>query len=134
MSSEFGAFVSDFSAVRNKCPLKGFLTTDPSNLFCCYVFVFSSDGLSCIAGCRCPQEAFNPVCGSDGVEFRSPCHAGCSSMETDTNNKATVRIVLSFHSEVVVHFFHLPDILLLHALTDTQHRTHVFSINSYCVQ
>ncbi|KAM8900449.1 solute carrier organic anion transporter family member 2B1 isoform 3-T4 [Spinachia spinachia] len=48
-----------------------------------------SDGLSCSSGCRCPQEAFNPVCGSDGVEFRSPCHAGCIAMETDANNKAT---------------------------------------------
>ncbi|XP_073334903.1 solute carrier organic anion transporter family member 2B1 [Pagrus major] len=53
------------------------------------VFPPSSDALSCSAGCRCPQEAFNPVCGSDGVEFRSPCHAGCISMEADINNKAT---------------------------------------------
>lgn len=42
----------------------------------------------CSDGCRCPQEAFNPVCGSDGVEFRSPCHAGCIAMETDNSNKA----------------------------------------------
>uniref|UniRef100_A0A3B4Z7M8 Solute carrier organic anion transporter family member n=1 Tax=Stegastes partitus TaxID=144197 RepID=A0A3B4Z7M8_9TELE len=45
--------------------------------------------LSCSSGCRCPQEAFNPVCGSDGVEFRSPCHAGCLSVETDADNKVT---------------------------------------------
>uniref|UniRef100_UPI0037E95CC9 solute carrier organic anion transporter family member 2B1 isoform X1 n=1 Tax=Semicossyphus pulcher TaxID=241346 RepID=UPI0037E95CC9 len=53
------------------------------------IFPPSSGALSCSAGCRCPQEAFNPVCGSDGVEFRSPCHAGCNSIETDTNKKAT---------------------------------------------
>ncbi|XP_041657732.1 solute carrier organic anion transporter family member 2B1 isoform X2 [Cheilinus undulatus] len=47
-----------------------------------------SDALSCSAGCQCSQEAFNPVCGSDGVEFRSPCHAGCVTMETDVSNKA----------------------------------------------
>ncbi|KAM7397482.1 hypothetical protein PAMA_005668 [Pampus argenteus] len=47
----------------------------------------SSTDVSCSAGCRCPQEAFNPVCGSDGMEFRSPCHAGCMSMETDGHNK-----------------------------------------------
>ncbi|XP_008294076.1 solute carrier organic anion transporter family member 2B1 [Stegastes partitus] len=51
--------------------------------------VFPSRELSCSSGCRCPQEAFNPVCGSDGVEFRSPCHAGCLSVETDADNKVT---------------------------------------------
>ncbi|XP_037323263.1 solute carrier organic anion transporter family member 2B1 isoform X2 [Pungitius pungitius] len=52
--------------------------------------VFPQSGvISCSSGCRCPQEAFNPVCGSDGVEFRSPCHAGCIAMETDPSHKAT---------------------------------------------
>ncbi|XP_037323262.1 solute carrier organic anion transporter family member 2B1 isoform X1 [Pungitius pungitius] len=53
------------------------------------VFPQSSGVISCSSGCRCPQEAFNPVCGSDGVEFRSPCHAGCIAMETDPSHKAT---------------------------------------------
>uniref|UniRef100_A0A667Z345 Solute carrier organic anion transporter family, member 2B1 n=1 Tax=Myripristis murdjan TaxID=586833 RepID=A0A667Z345_9TELE len=35
------------------------------------------------AACHCPAKDFNPVCGSDGVEFQSPCHAGCVTMETD---------------------------------------------------
>ncbi|XP_056266680.1 solute carrier organic anion transporter family member 2B1 isoform X2 [Pseudoliparis swirei] len=48
-----------------------------------------SDALLCSAGCGCPQEAFNPVCGSDGVEFRSPCHAGCIAIETGSNNNFT---------------------------------------------
>ncbi|KAK9537026.1 hypothetical protein VZT92_006764 [Zoarces viviparus] len=50
------------------------------------VFPPSSDVLPCSSGCRCPQEAFNPVCGSDGFEFRSPCHAGCITIATDPNN------------------------------------------------
>lgn len=50
------------------------------------VFPPSVDG-PCGVGCRCPPEAFNPVCGSNGVEFRSPCHAGCIGMTTDTDNK-----------------------------------------------
>uniref|UniRef100_A0A3P8S6F5 Solute carrier organic anion transporter family member n=1 Tax=Amphiprion percula TaxID=161767 RepID=A0A3P8S6F5_AMPPE len=53
------------------------------------VFPPGTGALSCSSDCRCPQEAFNPVCGSDGVEFRSPCHAGCSSVQIDANNKVT---------------------------------------------
>ncbi|CAJ1063698.1 solute carrier organic anion transporter family member 2B1 [Xyrichtys novacula] len=47
----------------------------------------STDKLSCNASCQCAQEAFNPVCGSNGIEFRSPCHAGCTAVEMDTDNK-----------------------------------------------
>uniref|UniRef100_A0A3Q2GH80 Solute carrier organic anion transporter family member n=1 Tax=Cyprinodon variegatus TaxID=28743 RepID=A0A3Q2GH80_CYPVA len=53
--------------------------------------VFRSSNHACNSACNCPQEAFNPVCGSDGVEFRSPCHAGCLSRQMDTNGKPTVR-------------------------------------------
>eukprot|EP00066_Takifugu_rubripes_P025816 XP_011615082.1 PREDICTED: solute carrier organic anion transporter family member 2B1 isoform X1 [Takifugu rubripes] len=51
------------------------------------VFPLGSGSPSCSAGCHCPQGAFNPVCGSNGVEFRSPCHAGCSSIEFDASGK-----------------------------------------------
>ncbi|XP_026213282.1 solute carrier organic anion transporter family member 2B1 isoform X2 [Anabas testudineus] len=48
-----------------------------------------SDVSLCSSECQCPEEAFNPVCGSDGIEFRSPCHAGCKTMELDANYKVT---------------------------------------------
>ncbi|NWX32936.1 SO2B1 protein, partial [Notiomystis cincta] len=32
------------------------------------------------ARCECPEQGFNPVCGSDGVEYTSPCSAGCTSV------------------------------------------------------
>ncbi|NXO22029.1 SO2B1 protein, partial [Cisticola juncidis] len=37
---------------------------------------------ACSARCRCPQRGFNPICGSDGVEYMSPCSAGCSDVST----------------------------------------------------
>ncbi|XP_056449762.1 solute carrier organic anion transporter family member 2B1 [Gadus chalcogrammus] len=52
------------------------------------VFPTSRDGSEavCSGRCECPQDAFNPVCASDGTEFRSPCHAGCIAMETDSSS------------------------------------------------
>ncbi|NXF25859.1 SO2B1 protein, partial [Rhodinocichla rosea] len=41
---------------------------------------FGHHAMACNARCRCPERGFNPVCGSDGVEYTSPCSAGCSSV------------------------------------------------------
>ncbi|XP_037543145.1 solute carrier organic anion transporter family member 2B1 [Nematolebias whitei] len=52
--------------------------------------VFPPSSSDCSSACQCPEEAFNPVCGSDGVEFLSPCHAGCSFVEMTFINRKVI--------------------------------------------
>ncbi|XP_032432162.1 solute carrier organic anion transporter family member 2B1 isoform X1 [Xiphophorus hellerii] len=43
----------------------------------------------CRADCGCRPDAFNPICGSNNEEYRSPCHAGCLAKDMDASNKPT---------------------------------------------
>ncbi|XP_077307315.1 solute carrier organic anion transporter family member 2B1 isoform X2 [Lithobates pipiens] len=37
----------------------------------------------CSSHCGCSATAFNPICGSDGIEYISPCYAGCEVVNFD---------------------------------------------------
>ncbi|XP_062412166.1 solute carrier organic anion transporter family member 2A1 [Sardina pilchardus] len=46
---------------------------------------------TCYSDCSCAPSAFNPVCGSNNVEYISPCHAGCSNYTKDPTNSYRVK-------------------------------------------
>ncbi|XP_070577482.1 solute carrier organic anion transporter family member 3A1-like [Ptychodera flava] len=41
--------------------------------------------VGCNSGCDCDLGHYQPVCGSDGMDYYSPCYAGCSSYISDKN-------------------------------------------------
>lgn len=38
--------------------------------------------MGCNAACSCVRDQYDPVCGADGVMYYSPCHAGCTSINS----------------------------------------------------
>lgn len=60
--------------------------------FCCSSEI-GLHTLECSHHCKCPEKAYNPICGSDAIEYISPCHAGCEVVNIDDNS------VLVSHSQ-----------------------------------
>ncbi|XP_046289832.1 solute carrier organic anion transporter family member 4A1 isoform X2 [Marmota monax] len=46
---------------------------------------------ACNAVCHCRPEHYSPVCGSDGTQYFSPCHAGCPAAETGPGGQKVYR-------------------------------------------
>ncbi|KFO80248.1 Solute carrier organic anion transporter family member 2B1, partial [Cuculus canorus] len=47
---------------------------------------FGHHTLECSLQCNCPEKAYNPICGSDAVEYISPCSAGCKVVNINADN------------------------------------------------
>ncbi|KAM6164370.1 LOW QUALITY PROTEIN: solute carrier organic anion transporter family member 4A1 [Rhynchocyon petersi] len=54
---------------------------------------------ACNAACDCKSEHYSPVCGSDGVMYYSPCHAGCLSVAPPDvgGPKVSVAAAVGYH-------------------------------------
>ena len=46
-------------------------------LFCLILRYDVYNNASCAGKCACDSEVYFPVCGENGVSYKSPCHAGC---------------------------------------------------------
>ncbi|NWU71899.1 SO2A1 protein, partial [Pterocles burchelli] len=47
---------------------------------------FGHHALECNLHCNCPEKAYNPICGSNAIEYISPCSAGCRVVNIDADN------------------------------------------------
>ncbi|XP_078665168.1 solute carrier organic anion transporter family member 4A1-like [Branchiostoma floridae x Branchiostoma belcheri] len=43
-----------------------------------------NNGMTCSTECGCADSLYDPVCGRNGVEYQSPCHAGCAAVNYTT--------------------------------------------------
>ncbi|XP_010002863.1 PREDICTED: solute carrier organic anion transporter family member 2B1 [Chaetura pelagica] len=44
----------------------------------------------CNLQCNCPEKAYNPICGSDAIEYISPCSAGCRAVNINVDNNSVL--------------------------------------------
>ncbi|CAL4067758.1 unnamed protein product, partial [Meganyctiphanes norvegica] len=53
----------------------------------------------CNANCSCGNVSYDPVCGSNGVVYFSPCHAGCTAMNNESKVYSDCACVTTVHLE-----------------------------------
>ena len=51
---------------------------------------YGHHALECNLQCNCPEKAYNPICGSNAIEYISPCSAGCRVVNIDADNSVLV--------------------------------------------
>ncbi|NWR92091.1 SO2B1 protein, partial [Furnarius figulus] len=51
---------------------------------------FGPHELECNLHCHCPKKAYNPICGSNSIEYISPCSAGCRAVNIHEHNNSVL--------------------------------------------
>ncbi|NXC34787.1 SO2B1 protein, partial [Campylorhamphus procurvoides] len=51
---------------------------------------FGPHQLECNLHCNCPKKAYNPICGSNSIEYISPCSAGCRAVIFQEHNNSVL--------------------------------------------
>ncbi|KAF1421090.1 Solute carrier organic anion transporter family member 2B1, partial [Spheniscus magellanicus] len=51
---------------------------------------FGHRALKCNLQCNCPEKAYNPICGSNAIEYISPCSAGCRVVIINAGNNSVL--------------------------------------------
>ncbi|NWU56558.1 SO2B1 protein, partial [Dromas ardeola] len=51
---------------------------------------FEHHALECNLQCNCPEKAYNPICGSNDIEYISPCFAGCRVVNINADNNTVL--------------------------------------------
>ncbi|XP_078585751.1 solute carrier organic anion transporter family member 4A1-like [Branchiostoma floridae x Branchiostoma japonicum] len=47
-------------------------------------YVSMDNSMACSSSCACADSLHDPVCGENGVQYQSPCHAGCTAFNSTT--------------------------------------------------
>ncbi|KFV18930.1 Solute carrier organic anion transporter family member 2B1, partial [Tauraco erythrolophus] len=51
---------------------------------------FGHHALECHLRCNCPEKVYNPICGSNAVEYISPCSAGCRVVNINADDNSVL--------------------------------------------
>lgn len=64
---------------------------------------------NCSATCMCDYVKYTPVCGSDGLTYISPCHAGCTKQTRDKSGQKVINFTSNDYNIIKQFLFYFRD-------------------------